>query len=49
MRLRLDGTTPNAIAQALGIGSHNTVRRWIDAAELDPAYADHLNNDHSLV
>ena len=38
--LLADGVSRRKVAEAVNVGSHNTVKRWADAAaDLDPAYA----------
>lgn len=41
--LLADGVSRRKVAERVGVGSHNTVTRWVDAAcEIDPAYAEVL-------
>ena len=40
LELLADGVSRRKVAEAVNVGSHNTVKRWADAAaDLDPAYA----------
>ncbi|MFT3661750.1 MAG: DUF2637 domain-containing protein [Gordonia sp. (in: high G+C Gram-positive bacteria)] len=50
LRLRQEGVGWREVARRIGVGSHNTARRWVEtAADLDPVYAAALTGTPQLV